>query len=154
MVSVPGFTLRKHGRRFTDDFLRDGRTGFRCEKKLSASKKEGFHSQTVVSQTEISGLITEIKRLMAAKKRSGTENMRSLFRKEVSTCKSIFSFPKTMGERTMTMVEINERCIPNVFKGLTHVCEHGVRDDLVMFIKVFVVSNQETTGSQSVSTSR
>ncbi len=79
--------------------------------------------------------------------------MLSLFQKEVSTCKSIFSLPKTTAKRTVTMVELNERCIPNVFNDLTHVCDHGVRDDLVMFGKVFVVSNQESTGSQSESTS-
>ncbi len=41
--------------------------------------------------------------------------MLSLFQKKVSTCKNIFSLPKTTAKRTVTMVELNERCIRNVF---------------------------------------
>ncbi len=78
---------------------------------------------------------------MAAKKRSGTENKLSLFQKEVSTRKSIFSLPKTVAKRAKTMVGLNERCIRNVFNGLAHVCDHGVRDNPVVFVKVLLVSN-------------
>ncbi len=77
---------------------------------------------------------------MAAKKRSRTEKMLSLFQKEVSTCESTVSLPDTEGERTMTMVELNEYCMRNVFNGLAHVCDHGVRVNPVVFVKVLAVS--------------
>ena len=41
----------------------------------------------------------------------------------------------------MTMVELNAGGIRNVFNGMAHVCDHGVRDNSVVFVKVLVVSN-------------
>ncbi len=41
--------------------------------------------------------------------------MLSLFQKKVTTCKSIFSFSKTVAKRAKIMVELNVRCIRNVF---------------------------------------
>ncbi len=78
---------------------------------------------------------------MAAKKRSRMEKMLSLFQKEVSNCDCMFSLPDTEVERKMTMVELSECCIRNVFNRLADVCDRGVRDNPVMFVKVLLVSN-------------
>ncbi len=66
--------------------------------------------------------------------------MLSVFQKEVSTCNRVFSLPMTMAEGRMTMAELNECRMPNVFNGLAHLCDHGVRVDPVVFVKVLAVS--------------
>ncbi len=47
-----------------------------------------------------------------------------------------------MAERTMTMVELNECRMRNLFNGLAHVCDHGVRVNPVVFVNVLAVSTR------------